>query len=358
MKTNYEILVDNIDALPVEVKSSIKNVDIGNGKKLFLVDNEYDGLPPQIKLHSNRLEPDLIEEITNEMNSSTELKVFLCVDFQNFINSISNTNNFNKVFKDQDINETKLNQIKCEFWDDYEDLGMRKAELKIIKLFGFSKYNDASVESVVDEEPHRNLYDLLQKYYFRNTLRLMKRGYRFDFNKNIIDPFHKLMSTLSKEDCLNTDNNNYSFICKESISDSTIQNMFTCMQFHTFFEEYVLSRFPNCTAIRNPLVLINPTINDRDKLDGYFELDGALIVDEENKLKFIESKNSRIITVDHLTHLLGKTNLIERVYELGVEKMLFSTGERHWIWRGIENKYKKMNDIKLFDLDSFKNDFS
>jgi len=357
MPTNYEILEDAINSIPSILKPNIIEIPIEGGKKLFLVNNNYDGLPPQIRLHYNRIEPEMTEKIIKEMNENQEFKVFCCIDFQDFINIMSDIVRFRKIFIGRNISQSVLDETVNEFCEDYEDLGIRKADLKIISAFGFSEYRNRSIENVA-EEPCCKLYSILQEYYYKKTIELMGRNYRFDFNKNIISPFHKLMSIVSKEDCLNTDNRHYSFIEPDLISDRTIQNLFICMQFHTFFEEYVTSHFPNGRIIKNPLVLINPTVKADGTIDGYFELDGAFLIDENKQLTFIESKNSRLIKVEHLTHLIGKTNLIERVYDLNVKKLLFSTGERHWIWKGIESKYGKMDDIKIFDLSNFRNGFN
>ena len=57
--------------------------------------------------------------------------------------------------------------------------------------------------------------------------------------------------------------------------------------------------------------------------------------------------------MDYMVKFVGKVNLIERIYEVPIKKLLFSTGSRAHIWRGLE-RYPNLKDIEIFDVFDFR----
>ena len=357
MMTNYEILEKSISKLRKKYSKFIRVKKLEDNKKLFLVDNDYPGLPSQIISHQKIRLPDEIDsDIVKEMESNKELRGFLCVDFQNFINLLENKSSFKKFFSMENLTDGQIDEMRNIILDEYYDPIFSKSSLKILKLFGFIRKKEHFSESDI-EEPKVLVYNLLENYYFRMLKFYFEKEYRVNFKKNILEPMIKILDILAEGKGYKTDRCNFMIIDENAISSENIQNFLSCLQFHIFFEDYInLKLISKGEMISNPLILINP-MEIKGKIEGYFELDGSLLINKTNDLVLLECKNSRFITLEHLTHFLGKVLLVELVYGLKIKKIIFSTGLRSYIWEDLE-KYPFLEGIEIYDREDFKNDFN
>jgi len=354
---NYKYLESKISNLSDELKEPIREIEINKDKKLFLVRNNYELLPPQILIHDKiRLDEDTNKRIISEMINSVELLNFLCINFQNFLGLLEKPKKFNKVL-DENFDHKKITEME----NNIATLDEQFRDLKIVKLFGFMS-EDYMKNSRISSEKSKEflIYELLAKYYKKEMRHYIKN---FDFIENILKPIKNIskMLSLKENEHYKTDNKTYIFFNPDSITEESVQNFLSCLQYHTFFEDYINSKLNVSTnPIRNPIILINPCDNYRKKenkhqLEGYTELDGTLIA-KDGKIILVECKNSRNITEDHLIKLSGKASLIEKVYGIKTKKLIFSTGYRKPFCKNLE-KYPDLKDIQIFDINDFRNGF-
>lgn len=366
---SYSVLLDKIKRISEENRVYIEDIKLSENTSLFLLKNNYPYLPPQISTHSAvALPDDKMSKIISLMKSNKDIKNFLSVDIQYFVNLLIKSpelfiSKFKREFEGIKIQQTRdkrkfLDKIKNICLDDYSE--DRNIGLQIFKFIGFATPFYDSLDSEL-EEPKSFLAKCLQRYYFESIWKFNNE--RPNFEKQIVRPFKDIIEILGDIDSIQTNGRSIVYLELPNIMKKEIQDFLCCLQYHIFFEEYVNSIVDNEKGkiIKNPLIIFNPSEeNDghgKRILEGYFELDGSLFIGEKETLYLIECKNGYNIKPDHITHFLGKVYIIEEIYGIKIKKMLFSTGERFPLWKDVE-VFPKFCNICIFDKKSFMNGFS
>ena len=338
---NYRELCNRLSRIPPNISKHVYSKEITEEpslKKMFFVSNNYPDLIPQMLCHSKiRLDSECNEKIILEMNKNIFFRNFLCVNIQQFL-------------------RIKQNEYQ-RYIEPNEDPVFDRSELKLVKNFGFMTNPRSMV--LDDENEARYYYELFETYKTRLSFFLNFRE-TFDFEKHIKKPFKKLLEIVGHTSyCERRE-----LIYVTDITECKIQNIFSCMQLHTFFEDYVTSLFDQTSIfVKNPIILINPQLRKiktsetsrKNVLDGYIELDGSLLK-KDGELIFLECKNSRNVTVEYITNFIGKVTLMEKIYGCKIKKMLFSTGFRYAIWWNLE-AYPELNDIQIYDGSDFRKNY-
>ncbi len=348
---NYKHLENKINNLSDELKESIKELKLTNEKKLFLIKNNYPSLPIHLLSHEKiRLPEKLNENIIKEMNNSPELRNLLCVDLQNYLlNILREPQFYSRVLKEKKGTD-ELKTMRSIIFDLHQE---EYPNLRKIKLFGFVSNHD---KTNINENPDLSCYSSISKYYKLSIEKYISG--KFEFDKHLIKPMIKILKIIDF-DKYASDKKTYLYLDKKEIKHPNLQNFLSCLQYHTFFEDYVNSKFGSKKVTKNPIVLVNPEKqkdgNGNYGLDGYMELDGTLTI-KNNEIVLIECKNSHNITGDHLVKFYGKASLIEKIYGIKTKKFIFSTGYKKPFCKNLE-KYPDLKDIQIFDINDFRNGF-
>jgi hypothetical protein len=293
---NYDILVQKIKSVKIRsnVKNYISEVNLNNDKKLFILENTYPDLINSLKVKFKKDE--YIEKINELIDEDVFVRLFIFIDFYNLIQ---------KNYKEN-----------CDFAEYNETL-------YIIKKFGFSKNMSCKDD----------FYIKMFKYY-RSAIE--NAGNRFILEQYVLEPLRKIFKILNIE--LRENYAEY-YLDMEDLKQETVQNFFIYWQHHNFYEDYVSRRI--CYGkkfedyIFNPIILFNPCyIDSQNRIEGYFELDGSLIIDNNNVI-MLEFKNTKEITLEHVTNFLGKCYLLENIYGIKVIKRLYSSGKNR-IWKDLD----------------------
>lgn len=366
MESDSKVLLKKINSLTDYSKGFIEKKALWNKKELFLLKKEYPLLPYQIKSHELiKIDTSLSNKIISEMHVDESLRIFLSVDFQFFLSLFDSFNKFLNYFRgnlhmvsglNQENLITLFNQIKETCFEEYDEDD--KKGLKIIHFFGL--INPFYVTNNLElDEPKILFSKILELYYFRNIWKL--KGSRPDLREDILVPLNKIFEFLGEESLINKDNINFFFLDEDSIHKESIQNFFCYLQYHCFFEDYVNNLFEEFgDVIKNPLIIFNPSERERGEeriLEGYFELDGSICLSKNKELCIIECKNGDRIHPHHITHFVGKANIIEKIYGINIKKYLFSTGSRFKLWENLED-FNSCSDIKIYCRRSFLINFS
>ncbi|RLI99694.1 MAG: hypothetical protein DRP06_03035 [Candidatus Aenigmatarchaeota archaeon] len=350
---NYQHLENNINNLGDELREPIKEMKISEDKKLFLVKNDYHQLPIQLLSHQRiRLPDELNENLIKKMDGSPNLRNLLCVDLQNYLlNILKDTHFYYNVLK-ENKNCDELNKMKSAISDIHHE---EHRDLRKVKLFGFVSNQD-NMNQTIQDELELNCYHSFSKYY-QHSMEKYNSG-KFNFETHLIKPTLELLKIINFDKYI-TDKKTYIYLDKEEIMHPNLQNFLSCLQYHTFFEDYVNSKFNSKNTTKNPIILINPEKkkcgNKIYGLEGYMELDGTLIT-KNNELILIECKNSWNLTEDHLIKFCGKASLVEKIYGIKTKKFIFSTGYRRPFCKNLE-KFPDLEDIQIFDINDFRNGF-
>ena len=343
---NYEELCLRIKRVPAHLTSVINSKDIGNKKTLFFVNPDYEDLIEQLSIHSKiRIEDKLNSQIISEMHKNVEFRNFMCVNIQFMLN---------------DMNKK---QTYDEFLEEY-DIGLKKVNLILIKAFGFlNANNQINISKYGLEEDEAKYYKELCDNYKKTLSYLYPRNTIIDFNKHIREPFKKYLSFMGAPKLIESDE----LVYFNGVTTKELQNAFSCMQLHTFFEDYINALFDEkWQLVRHPIILINPITKKlwgpqnkppKEILEGYVELDGTFLLNG-SQIIFLECKNSAKVTLEYVTEFVGKVHLIERIYGINSRKILFSTGSKLKIWSGLD-KYPDLKDIEIYGniefIDNYKN---
>jgi hypothetical protein len=345
---NFKIINKKIDILPENEKKHLRYLKLDKEKNLYFLNEDYPKLPDRHKIH-NISKMEKSNELVELMKKNESVKNFLCVNFQFFLTSFDNNIKIKcKKNKDVIIDFNSLISFKETFFFQPElpELENKVKDVFSVLKFGFVKNKPQEVDE--------NLYYFNLSSFFLDKISYFKNC-KLSFKSDILNPL-KLILDVFDNDLYETDDETYIYI-KEKIILEKFEKFFYAFQLHKPFEYYVHSilkdnKFQIINP--NPLIFVNPIYSKNYKnITGYLELDGSFVL-KEKKNFFIECKNSFNITQEHVTNFLGKTLLIENVYDIKIKKILFSTGSRYPIWKGIE-KYK---NIFLFDVYDFKNNFS
>ncbi len=181
-------------------------------------------------------------------------------------------------------------------------------------------------------------------------------GQKNTFKKIVIEPMKKIAKILKVK--LNTNDKSYCNFEKNDMIKQEIQNFLYHLQKHKFYEDYIARKIKktkklgNKEYINNPVIIFNPHfVKDNEfpggRLDGYFELDGAIVL--SNPIEFIECKNTAEVKFEHITNFVGKCAIFEKIYDIKVVKKLYCTGKNN-IWSGIQSYDGLDLDISDNDL--------
>jgi hypothetical protein len=367
-KTSQEILLEKINNLSLESKKYILEKELWEGKKLFLLKNNYPYLPIQLSIHeSNKIKNKILKALSKQMLQNPYVLRFLLINLQYFVEILMDENKFKKYFSKEIYNskieeeslQIMLDKIKrSSFFDELDELH-DNISLKIFKFFGF--INPEFESKDLDADELEVFISKFLSYYFKRNILKLKKEPKYSFRKDILVPLKVIFNLLGILKESETDDSNFVIIRADILSKPDIQNFFTCYQYHLFFEEYVNSLYSQKgIIIKNPLVLFNPSETKKYRkniLEGYFELDGSLFISKDKEIILLECKNSSVVKMQHLTHFLGKVSLIEKVYEVNIKKCLFSTGWRLPLWKEIE-LFDGCRDIKIFCRQLFLDGYS
>jgi len=370
MISDIDVLEKKISSLSEETKKYIRKENLWKKKYLRILNKNYPNLPVQHTSHEQiKLPTDISDEIISEMKKDRKVKNFLSIDLQHFLSLFENVSSFMRYFKREVERSPHLDKSECErlireiqniCLEDYDEENY-SIKLKIFRFFGFMHPNFD--ENTLDlDEPKIFFIKFLQMYFFRNLRKFQKEGERVNFRLDIREPFIKICDILKINGLVVTDNYGFVYLEEEKIEQKLIQDFFCCFQYHYFFEIYVNNLFKEKgTVLENPLIIFNPSEReDREGtliLEGYFELDGSLCITKDEKLILIECKNGDRIHPKDLTNFIGKSRLIEKIYGLNIDKLLFSTGSRFELWEKFED-YTSCSDIRIFCRKSFIENFS
>lgn len=367
MSSDINVLEGKISPLSEETKKYIEKEPLWDGKYLLILNKNYPFLPPQHSSHERVKLPEKInKEIISEMKKDDAVKNFLSVDLQHFLSLFENGLTFIRYFS-RDLNrmgiseedcKRSLREVKRTCMEDYDD---ENHSITLKLLLNFGVINPFSREEIDLEEPKIFFMKFLQNYFFRNIKKFLGSE-RFDFNRDVLSPLIKILNIFGIDNLFITDNQTYLYIDEAKIQEKIVQDFLCCFQYHSFFEGYANSFFDGKgKMLDNPLIIFNP-IERRDVegnliFEGYFELDGSLCIIKDKKLILVECKNGDWIHPQHITNFIGKSRLIEKIYEVNIHKLLFSTGTRYWLWKNFED-YESCSDIKIFCKESFLRNFS
>lgn len=367
MSSDIPILEKRISSLSTDIKKYIQKENLWKGKYLFILNKDYPLLPPQHSSHEKiKLPENINKKIISEMRGDNNVKNFLSVDLQFFLSLFENDSAFIRYFSTDIIRmqispedcKRIIKEIRRSCMEEYDDEN-HSVTLKLLLTFGAIHPN--SREDLDLEEPKLFFMKFLQIYFFRSIIKFL-RDTRFNFQKNFLVPLIKVCKLFGIEDLIVTDNRSYIYLNEDKMQTKLIQDFLCCFQYHSFFEGYANSFFEGKGKILdNPLIIFNPSEREDKEgnliLEGYFELDGSLCIVKDKKLILVECKNGDRVRPDHMTNFIGKSRLIEKIYGVDIQKLLFSTGSRYWLWQNFED-YGTCSDIRIFCRESFIINFS
>jgi hypothetical protein len=330
---------------------------------LYMLRKDYPSLREELLIHEKvKLAQPIIEKITQEMHKNENFRLFLCVDFQFFIKCITEFPLFCSMFhsslKKLNIHNKKsiFKEINNTCIEELDEIS-NNINLKRVLSFATCAFDERRKYKNGTEldEPQIVFARLFTSFYHIQLKKLCPNLEKIIFKDNILNPFNKLIDLIGMASSISTDNNTYSCVKTSEISKIEIQNLFSSMQFHSFFEDYINSLFlGKGKLISNPLILFNPReelVDGRKIIDGYFELDGSILT-KNNEIIFVECKNSSKVSHSHITNFLGKVSLIEKIYGLTAKTLLFSTGKRDTCFKDLES-YKDKTRFVIYCSDSF-----
>jgi len=315
-----------------------KSVD---SKKLFLLNPEkYEFADISLKSHSicNLKNKPIMNKIIKKMKEDFDFRNFICCNLQDFLEK--NRNVFTSFIDSEDI--------------------LSQGELGSIYRIGLFGFINPKGKIDLDDEEKEDFFKKLTEQYLKN-LRFLSASYdteplELDFKKYVLNPLLKLIEILGiPESHFHSNNNDY---IEFNAEYEPLQYFLTGLQLHIFYEHFINLIIGESTSgeiIENPVIFTNPHYHStKNKIEGYIEFDGFIYL-AQNKIYFIECKNCYVMDFSYITQFIGKCWLIEKVYEIGIEKLFVSTGHNHPFFVGYWN-YNSLQELQLFGIKDHQKD--
>ncbi|MDO8538352.1 MAG: hypothetical protein Q7S21_05700 [archaeon] len=336
---SYDKLITKINRIKAVNPNYIIEEDIG-GKKLFILNlEEYKDCDPMLrsrKLCADK-NKDIVPKIIEEMKDKI-FRDFICCNFQDFC----------KKLKDEQIVSDRL-------IDDEIDMGEGT-----LKIYNLSSFGFVNVKKTLDDEQKNAMFEYLrEKFLYQMNTNFRTQIFQPSFENNLLNPLKKIISILGMQNEMESYDKNH---IEVNAKNQKIQDFLHAWQLHMFFEEYVNNIFEKesqLSAIRNPLIAINPSIYKDNKtgkqiINGFIELDGCIYKNNDG-IVLVECKNSYTIDQRQFFPFVGKAWLIEKLYETDVTKCLVSTGRKREFFK--EFGEFELNKIKIFGEEDYKKNY-
>jgi hypothetical protein len=323
---SLENQVQNIDD-EIENKAILENSVDGN--TFYTVDTSsqfVDNILKSRNLAAKQIEV-YKEDIITEMLEDIFFRNFMCANFRGFIDK----NDFRFI--------------------DESDFGTRS--VRRVKKFGFSK----SSANIVDEPVKEEYLESLTEYFRQQYIRLFGSNPSLAYDKYLKDPLIKMAQLIDCKDRIQNQESHIVFDAKSSKA----QSLMRAQQLNMIYEDYIAELLKDnlediSEIVSEPCILTSPNVDDYGNLKGYIELDGFL-VSSDDQLVLIECKNVNYLKQTHISKFLGKSRIIEDVYNVDVQKCLVTTCEMGWMVDGLrENGLKE--DIGIYGCKSHRDNYS